>query len=546
MILYWLDAYHDQIVDILDASDPIAVTGTEDMAWNRLVVGRRVARLAFMLDCYRTFGIVDKDQDARLSQAILAHLHLLSQDGFINTTHNHGLFQALGVLATTHRFPDWLEIQGYQAWATKCLGLTLSAVVSSDGCLKEHSPGYHYQLTSILKQAVDHKLLTNEGDVAKVGGMVEALSWMVAPDGALATLGDTEFVPRAFSVVQASNLAGKELASTFTNGQAFGVPRTGEKLFSEGGFFFSRRKVITPGTFDRETSYLAQQLATHSRAHKHADDLTFLWYDRGLSILTDPGFFGYSAFLPVGDPLRKLGFTYADPRRMYVEKTSSHNCVQIEGLDTPRTPDFFTGTYEVHTGATDNYYWTTAKTCLSPTTNVIRTVLAFPSEFLLVLDWVQDRQKNRRTFDQWFNFDPDWHISKSLDRRGKSGLQTHVLSRSSSTLEDLSKSNQLFLTSLFGHTKTMSYHGSVDPMHGWTSQKINKLIPSVSTRFQHSRTSNGRFMTLLSWDCPIKKAVVKVSPSLAKGFVAWNTARASYEIWIDRNKNDFIVGIKGA
>lgn len=53
-------------------------------------------------------------------------------------------------------------------------------------------------------------------------------------------------------------------------------------------------------------------------------------------------------------------------------------------------------------------------------------------------------------------------------------------------------------------------------------------------------------MTLLSWDCPIKKAVVKVSPSLAKGFVAWNTARASYEIWIDRNKNDFIVGIKGA
>ena len=79
-------------------------------------------------------------------------------------------------------------------------------------------------------------------------------------------------------------------------------------------------------------SYLAQQAGFHSRTHKQADDLSFIWYDRGTEILIDAGRYGYLGKTEPGSDLWNKGFWYSDPKRIYVESTRSHNTVEIDGM----------------------------------------------------------------------------------------------------------------------------------------------------------------------------------------------------------------------
>jgi hypothetical protein len=52
------------------------------------------------------------------------------------------------------------------------------------------------------------------------------------------------------------------------------------RAFEDSGYFIARDR-WSNGTKDFEQcSYLAQICGFHSRTHKHADDLSFIWYDR--------------------------------------------------------------------------------------------------------------------------------------------------------------------------------------------------------------------------------------------------------------------------
>ena len=64
--------------------------------------------------------------------------------------------------------------------------------------------------------------------------------------------------------------------------------------------------------FDK-ASYLAQQAGFHSRTHKQADDLSFIWYDRGTEILIDAGRYGYLGRTETGSDLWNQGFLVFGP-----------------------------------------------------------------------------------------------------------------------------------------------------------------------------------------------------------------------------------------
>src|SRR5699024_7670644 len=101
-----------------------------------------------------------------------------------------------------------------------------------------------------------------------------------------------------------------------------GTPPSAEmKVFSDGGYAFVRSpRPQSPGDIGK-SGYLALSAAFHSRAHKHADDLNLVWYDKGQQILTDSGRYGYGELLPPDSPLRKEGFYYASAERQYFEGT---------------------------------------------------------------------------------------------------------------------------------------------------------------------------------------------------------------------------------
>src|SRR5690606_3966707 len=119
------------------------------------------------------------------------------------------------------------------------------------------------------------------------------LHWMMGPDKSLVTFGDTDY----------------RQEQTFESKRPQGL-----KSFTEAGYVFARRKNAGDPSQD---SYFAQMAAFHSRTHKHADHLTFVWNDLGKRILIDPGRYGYGPKTTLGDDLSNQGFYYSDPNRRY-------------------------------------------------------------------------------------------------------------------------------------------------------------------------------------------------------------------------------------
>src|SRR5690606_872956 len=100
-----------------------------------------------------------------------------------------------------------------------------------------------------------------------------------------------------------------------TAGQQGEAPEEDLAWFPESGYAIVRN--------DWNTRPLSEQLflflngAFHSQAHRHADDLSILWYDRGRPILVDSGKYSYNR----------------DSWRDYVRSTRAHNTVEIDGED---------------------------------------------------------------------------------------------------------------------------------------------------------------------------------------------------------------------
>ncbi len=173
------------------------------------------------------------------------------------------------------------------------------------------------------------------------------------------------------------------------------------------GYVFARSDY--PETPGAPWWYFAQTASFHSRVHKHADDLSFVWSDRGLPILVDPARFAYSGKTERGSDLAKQGFWYADPKRIYVESTRAHNTVEIDGRSYNRTRTPYSSALR-YAGEQDGLIVTECHHRPAGTVLHIRLLTLAPGRFLLVVDWLFDRSGTAHDFRQHVHFHPDWHV----------------------------------------------------------------------------------------------------------------------------------------
>ena len=228
---------------------------------------------------------------------------------------------------------------------------------------------------------------------------------MVLPNGRMANLGDTDYrrLRQKDFVLTRSPLLEYAL-SAGESGQA-----TSQRLgvFPESGLAVLRSGWPGPESFE-QASYLAQQAAFHSRTHKHADDLSFIWYDRGTEILIDAGRYGFLGRTETGSDLRNGGFWYSDPKRIYVESTHSHNTVEIDGMsfDRRKSPPY--GSAIEGWGETpEGLLFVETRAPQFETMHHARLLVLNPAEWLLVYDRVWDDAPGEHDYRQWFHFAPD-------------------------------------------------------------------------------------------------------------------------------------------
>ena len=493
-------------------------------AWYDMGVGQRIYRLAYILDHLARDERCSDGEFETFWRSLVFHHELLSVDAFYRGHHNHGLYQALGQLAAARRFESAPGFTAYKGIATRRLSSLLERTLFQSGAHKEHSPVYHYMVLISLISAERAGLI--ESSYRPLLQRAESiLSWMTMPNGSLAPIGDTDVKIRTNLSPEAEGFSDPGLLFQRTGGRVGSSPSSGVMAVHDAGYVFAR--IPDDDLPGESAAYLAQIAGFHSRTHKHSDHLSMIWIDRGHEVLIDPGRYGYGGPLqPPDSELFKQGFWYSDPRRIYVEKTRAHNCVEIDGRDYPRKGVKPFGSALLDAREEEGFVVTSCETRHFRTVRHWRGLVMKAGHFLLVLDWLHDKE-NTHDYRQWFHLAPEWVVAADGD-----GMRA------------VNGDEELRVVSLLpGGAFQPVVRGQTEPeLLGWRSDKAESLVPSPC--FSILQTENtAAFATLLVFGDTAEPdmAFSKVNATCRKGRFGWRDARGSHRLFFDRTSGEFHV-----
>jgi Heparinase II/III-like protein/Heparinase II/III N-terminus len=517
----WLDRYFKPVSGSRAPShlDGL-IADASNFAWYDMAVGRRIFRLAYVLDLLARRESTDPALLDILWNALQFHHAILGREHFFRAHSNHGIHQAMGQLAAAKRFSQMPESGPQLELARERLTRLLDAHFTSEGVHKEHSPGYHYGLMASLIGAHSSGLLSDSRLIARVRTMEEALSWMIMPNGRIAPFGDTDPMPMDRSVEFVEQFSHEGLRHQMTRGQLGAPLGAGIKVFRDSGYFFARIKALGDEPNSTGFSYFAQNAAFHSTVHKHADHLSFIWYDCGRDILIDPGRYAYNGKTLPRSALFDQGFWYSDPKRIYVESTRAHNCVEIDSRSYPRKDVKPFGSALIFAGEQNGLAVTVCEVRHPGGIRHRRVLVMAPGRFLLTLDFLHDRL-HHHDYRQWFQFAPEWQAEGGPD--GVSAQAPASDDRPAAALRvfnllDENNMGQLVCGQEAPH------------LQGWHSDAANSLKPSASLAVEALDRKMGRFATLLVLDggAQLDREATRFNATLRHGAVSWTDRHGSH------------------
>lgn len=483
----WINRFQAQASAV--GPDPIMLERVAGCTpWYDMAVGRRAYRLAYILDVLARNPSYDDQLVMDGFRCLDFHLLLLSRDDFFRADHNHGFYQALGELAAIRRFRNEQLFGGREEAALRRVERAIDQQFLASGIHREHSPEYHFMVMGSLIGARASGLVDSDGLRSRIAAIEAAMQWLIQPNGCLLTFGDSS--PRDFRIGEyyPDRFQDPNLRYHLSRGQLGNPPSAGILALPEEGYAIARSGFSAIP--DRNWWYLAQIAAFHSRAHKHADDLSFVWSDRGVEILTDPGRYAYGAKTDPSSDLAQQGFWYSDPKRIYVESTRAHNTVEIDGRSYDRRQKPY-GSALRYAGEQDGLIVTECDVTHFQSVRHWRLLVMAPGRFLLTVDCLHDAIGRKHDFRQYFHLHPNWLASIAPSSVGSSQVLIH----------NSEYAFCLLVVPLIDIQGTATIvRGQVEQeLLGWHSDKSGSLIPSNSLFSEQCSVDSAVFATLFTF-----------------------------------------------
>lgn len=458
----------------VDCDDPFA--------WYDLAVGSRAYRLAYLLD------VVARDENqsdecvSRLLAGLGLHATALADEARFARHSNHAFYQIMGQLAFGRRFPHLDEAMDAERLGHDRLHDLLAGQFTADGGHREHSPHYH-DLVLIPLRALRKSGLVDDQSVTEICHRAEdGLSWFVSPAGHYVMFGDTAFQPATAGDRPA--ISANSLRFALSGGR-MGTPPDDpiSRGLPDSGYVIFRDRWPNGGSDFADCAYLAQTCAFHSRVHKHADDLSFVWYDRGCEILTDAGRFGYVGKTNPDSELFAEGFWYSDPRRIYVESTRAHNTVEVDHRSNPRRGVEPYGSALTQWGERGGVRFSESRVDWGELSHT-RLLFFFPRAWVLVIDSLLDFEGRTHDFTQRFHLAPELEISQGGE--------------ADSVTAELPSGDQLHAIPLLSQALVEPVRGVEDPeLLGWISRRDGELEPQWTFAWESVEVASQTFASLL-------------------------------------------------
>ena len=280
--------------------------------WRDLPAGRRGHRMAYVLSACEKHGVGAVADRARLHRTLEDHLGRLAADGKMAASATWGAEQIFGQISIAAQLPALDGAAAARSQGQQRLADLLGVRVAGDAGPLEHGPGPVHELLVPTQRLIDGGVITDAAVLSAVVRAREGLAWLTTPGGRLALVGETG---------PGLRLPGPPHPA---------MQLAGVRVFPESGWWVIRGE-------PPRASYVVACAGFHSTRHKHADDLALLWQEGADVVLADPGRYGRGPRSEPGSELRRNGFRYAAPERIYVESTHAHSTVEIDGATDVRT-----------------------------------------------------------------------------------------------------------------------------------------------------------------------------------------------------------------
>jgi hypothetical protein len=452
-------------------------------AWKDMMVGLRAMKLGYVISQVQHKLVdVGPDMATVFEDLVREHLKFLLDIAHVSYC-NHTFLDLQGAAALAQVVDDELRAEIY-AFIDAVLPKLIASQFDEHGVHLENSPGYQPFGIACLARLSKSQWFGQFKLDELIARAREVSDWFQLPDGRLVPFGDTDGKPQDFSLTQ-----------TVFKGK--------RQVFNAAGYAIVR----SDGDGDlRRASLLGVMAAFNSGFHKHADDLSFVWFE-GEDILCDAGKFAYKV----------------DPRREYAQSTRAHNTVEIDGRSYGENwsghPELVYGSALGAVSVQDWGYLIDAGVRHRRFDVEHRRFFAYsPGDWVLVIDrLVGDAPHD---FTQWFHFSPDL---PDLERRAD-GYYTQL--RNGSELRVTGAGN--------GVVEDTLEKGVEEPhLQGWISQAYGQLVPNCALGYRQ-RGNDVLFATLLSLDDEGSELVVEGNDGLLVKFRRRAQA-ANFHFAIDAN-----------
>jgi hypothetical protein len=514
-------------------SDP-ETPGISPFAWYDMSVGMRAYRLAYLYEAADSTGKLDEKASSLLWSSLEQHAAYLSDDANIAFHNNHGYYQVAGQLAMGRRFANKSPAMAQAREQGRMhLKHMLKQQFTHDGTHREHSPDYHRMVYDTLKTMIDSGLVEDAETIAFARRIEEALSWFVFPSQHIVNFGDSDHRPVDRLLKEAEAKWTTPEMRFWVSGGKIGEPcRDVTRAFREGGYWVARKASDDPKDLGAY-SYLALNAAFHSRTHKHADDLSLVWFDRGYNLLVDAGRYGYIGKTEQESELWRDGHWYSDPWRLYCESTRAHNTLEFDGRNFTRKGVKPYGSALGRWGSHDSGVVFAEAECKHfASIRHVRMLFFLPARWLVVFDWFHDNAGAPHTVRQWFHVGHELQLLMDRGHYLVSVPDSPQLLRVSSLLPEPIPSHL--------------YIGEEDPViQGWWSPREREIVPNYAFRHELSETGSGVFATLFSFSGELQTDAKwsKVNASGRKGQFRWKDESGVHELRFERpGEGDLSVG----
>jgi len=260
--------------------------------WNDHAIAKRVFVLAKFWRHYRTDPSYRPEIGRSIFQLVVRSGQFLAKPDHFAYATNHGLMQNLALWHLSLAFPTIPIIKEYQRLAFDRVNAQIAFYVNHEGVVLEHSAGYQKVGLDFLRMAMGYlKLLDQEIPHEWKQRYQQALGFygqIMRPNGSLPAFGDTNENPKEYPVGQANqNTEQDEVNSNDASipQQNSIYPLAGYAIWWNGLKYWPHEQELN------QTVVAWSYFPGH--AHKHADEMSVLFWGSGQTWWTNVGYWPY-------------------------------------------------------------------------------------------------------------------------------------------------------------------------------------------------------------------------------------------------------------